>query len=488
MPFQENAENHDPMRFAVSHEGMRELQADREPWVLVKELIQNAWDESPKATQCEVTVVAGENNTQVIVSDDGPGFAYLPDAWTLMGATPKRADPMKRGRFNLGEKEIIAAAVEAVIETAGHTVTFPADGGRTLTANGQTQGTTVTVTMPWNQEQADKLVERLRRLRPTDCNLTVNQISVPKREPIATGHPTLPTVIQSSPGEPLRKTNQKTKIHLLTPVCPGEAWLYEMGIPVQQINSPYDVDVQQKIPMPPQRDTVADSYLRDIYTETLNATHHLLKKDEFHGEWVKQALSNSRTVTKAALESTKRGRYGEKALLMSDNADANLRAIESGCKLIDPHSLSKREHQRIRSTGTETTVEAFPDTALPRTAPYEIPEETENHARFKAWIKSLARDCGLNAEVVIIEAPKAATHADCTASTNNPTLRFNQSRLGEQFFAPPYARTEQLELAFHELGHARQKEAGHGPSWGEAVATVASLITGKIVKENAKRP
>lgn len=471
------------MLFAVSDQGMRELQADREPWMLVKELIQNAWDESPCATQCEVTVTVGDYNTQVVVTDDGPGFAYLPDAWTLMGATPKRANPLKRGRFNMGDKEIIAAASKAIIETVGHTVAFlPMEGRRTVDPNNRTQGTIVTVTMPWNQEQADKLVERLRRFRPTDCSLIVNKIAVPKREPIATGRPTLPTVVQSKPGEPVRKTSRKTEIHLLPPAYPGEAWLYEMGIPVQQINTPYDVDVQQKIPMPPQRDTVSDSYLRDIYTETLNSTHHLLKKDEFHGEWVKQALSNRRTVTSAAVENVKRGRYGEKALLMSDNTDANLHAIESGYQLIDPHSLSKREHNRIRTTGTETTTEAFSHTSAPRNAPYEVPEETENHTRFKAWIKSLAGDCGLNAEVMIIEAPKAATIADCTASTNNPTLRFNQSRLGEQFFAPPYGRADQLELAFHELGHARQSERGHGPSWGEAVATVAGLVASQMVK------
>ena len=34
-------------RFTVSHEGMREQQAGRAPWELVKELVQNAWDEAP---------------------------------------------------------------------------------------------------------------------------------------------------------------------------------------------------------------------------------------------------------------------------------------------------------------------------------------------------------------------------------------------------------------------------------------------------------
>ena len=79
------------------------------------------------------------------MSDDGPGFDHLPDAWTLMGNTPKRAGPLKRGRFNLGEKEVIAVSLEATIETVGFSVAFPADGSRIVSDNNQTKGTAVSV-------------------------------------------------------------------------------------------------------------------------------------------------------------------------------------------------------------------------------------------------------------------------------------------------------------------------------------------------------
>ena len=123
-------------RFSVSAEGLRQLNASRPPWSLVKELIQNAWDEAPDATSCDVTITPRPNGTTVIaVEDDGPGFAEISHAWTLMADTPKRANPTKRGRFNLGEKEIISVAVSAKIETAGTTVTFPAKGGRKTSPN-----------------------------------------------------------------------------------------------------------------------------------------------------------------------------------------------------------------------------------------------------------------------------------------------------------------------------------------------------------------
>ena len=78
-----------PERLAVSTQGMRELHAGRAPWSLAKELIQNSWDESPEATVCTVEVkplVKGRkeerSRTVITVTDDGPGFADISDAYT----------------------------------------------------------------------------------------------------------------------------------------------------------------------------------------------------------------------------------------------------------------------------------------------------------------------------------------------------------------------------------------------------------------------
>ena len=124
-------------RLAVSTQGMRELHAGRPPWSLAKELVQNSWDEAPAATVCTITVepltkgrTEDRGRTVITVTDDGPGFRDIADAYTLMGPTPKRVNPTKRGRFNVGEKEIISVASEATIETVGRTVVFPSDGGR----------------------------------------------------------------------------------------------------------------------------------------------------------------------------------------------------------------------------------------------------------------------------------------------------------------------------------------------------------------------
>ena len=109
-------------RFEVSTEGMRQLHEGRPLWQMVKELVANAWDED--ITTCDATIeyVLEDNNVRITVTDDGKGFTDIADAYTLMAPTPKRGIPGVRGRFNIGEKELISIADTATIETVGQTV------------------------------------------------------------------------------------------------------------------------------------------------------------------------------------------------------------------------------------------------------------------------------------------------------------------------------------------------------------------------------
>ena len=100
------------------------------------------------------------------MSDNAQGFTDISNAYTLMADTPKRLDPTARGRFNLGDKEVISVSIWSKIDTVGWTVEFPAQGGRAVTPNQRKQGTTVTAMMPWTQDQAHDLAVRLSLIRP----------------------------------------------------------------------------------------------------------------------------------------------------------------------------------------------------------------------------------------------------------------------------------------------------------------------------------
>ena len=55
---------------------------------------------------------------EVTVKDDSPeGFRNITHAYTLFADTYKRRDPTKRGRFNLGEKQVIAICKRAIVMT-----------------------------------------------------------------------------------------------------------------------------------------------------------------------------------------------------------------------------------------------------------------------------------------------------------------------------------------------------------------------------------
>ena len=84
--------------FEVSRQGLKTLQAGKPKHYIVRELIQNAWDEN--ITQCDVNLSYNRGEALIKVVDDNPeGFKDLADTFTLFKETKKRKDPEKRGRL-----------------------------------------------------------------------------------------------------------------------------------------------------------------------------------------------------------------------------------------------------------------------------------------------------------------------------------------------------------------------------------------------------
>ena len=478
-------------RFAVSESGMRELNISREPWDLVKELIQNAWDEVPYATECRVIVdpQPDGSTTWVTVEDDGPGFSDIADAYTLMGHTGKRLEPTQRGRFNIGEKDVISVAIEAVIETAHQTVTFPRAGSRTVADNSRRKGTVVSVLMPWNSDLSKELVDRLQRFRCTNkCRLFVNDREVPPRPAAEVCDVSIPTMKQDGPNQPMYAQQRRTEIHLLEPPAgSGDRWLYEMGIPVQPIECPWDVDVMQKIPMSQQRNAVSEAYLNRIYAEVLNAGHHRMEQDEFGAQWVKRAVEHPQ-IKSPAVKATLKGRYrSDRVVFATLDGDANARALEDGYGVANPGGLSKKEIEAFRKhAGVKDSDEVFP-TSPPPLNDYEADPDS-NQVKFADWVVRMASHCNLKATVRYFDEPGNDRLADCSATTMSPTLRFNAARLGPEFFEPPYGSIEHWNLVFHELGHALSVESTthHGESWGKGVSMASAMIAEQLLRNDTQ--
>ncbi len=240
----------------------------------------------------------------------------------------------------------------------------------------------------------------------------------------------LPSVIQDEPGQPLRRTRRMTYIDILKPVR-EQATLFEMGIPIQKINLDYDVDVLQKVPLNPNRNTVSSAYLRAVSAEVLNEVYSELTGEQAAGSWIRSGIEDKRIEAAAVREVISR-RYGRRVVMWSPDKDAVMRAAQEGYEVLHPRSMSPAERENMRNLcGLKSAAAVFG-----RGAPAAVVsvKPDKNKERFAAWVVELAAQVGLRARVEFIYSD-ARVAADCTANTANPTVRFNTRGTGVEAVA-----------------------------------------------------
>src|SRR5213082_726033 len=119
--------------FEVDRQGLAQILERKGKEFVLFELIQNGWDE-PGVTKVSVSLeYRGRNKARLVVEDDAPeGFKDLSHAFTLFADSAKKANPEQRGRFNLGEKLVLAISHEVTIRTRKGGIRFDADGRHNL--------------------------------------------------------------------------------------------------------------------------------------------------------------------------------------------------------------------------------------------------------------------------------------------------------------------------------------------------------------------
>jgi hypothetical protein len=388
--------------------------------------------------------------------DDGVGFNKVSDAWTLMGHTAKRGEPTVRGRFNIGEKEVLSVAISAIVQTSGKFIGFPKSGGRYIRdAKIPIKGTKIECALPWGNRQVETAIAKLKELLPPKGMIyTVNGETISYREPTRIIEATLDTVIQDAPNEPIRPTRRRTELELYPTEAKG--MLYEMGIPIQPIECPYFVNVMQKVPMPPNRDVVRDSYLQDIYKAILEAVVEQLPENQAAETWVRTAIED-KDIDPDTVKKAMDKRFGGRAVLWSSDTIANERAMESGYEIVHPRTLSEAERNAMSQVGLTHSSDIFGLSA--GNAEYlDYDELTEGMKNITEYTKRLAGELlGIKANVQFYKMPKGYAAATWDNLTN--TLSFNISILGKAWFdsiQPVVTGT-----ILHELSHIK----GNGHDW-----------------------
>lgn len=446
--------------FKVDRDGLRELVQGKPAWHAIAELLQNAWDEASTYVTVTLEKLPGRPAAKLIVEDDNPeGFRNIEHAYTLFARSDKRADPTKRGRFNLGEKLVLARCIDAEIITTKGTVVFRPDGTRTTRRLKRNAGTVFTGLLRMNQQEYDEAVKAVWSLMPP-IPTTFNDAEIPMRQAEVGFTAQLPTVVADDDGV-LRKTARNTTVEIYEVKHGETASIYEMGIPVVETGDRYHVDVGQKVPLTMDRDNVPPSYLRKLRALVLNHTADLLSEDDVTEAWVDAALEDP-NVEDSAVRDIIEARYGDKTVIADPtDLEANATAVAKGYTVIHGRSLSKRQWENVkRADFVEPAGRVFPTARQEYSFDGELREvlsEAEYTTDQRAvvvlaeTVAEYALDLNIRVRIVLNESRFRACYG-------RRELTFFHSTLGKRWWRSENVE-EHLRLIIHELAH--EHEANH---------------------------
>jgi hypothetical protein len=334
--------------------GLRLLVERRGKSFAIMELISNGWDEDG-VTRVDVTLrpAAGRGRVILTVVDDAPdGFKDLSHAYTLFAPSSKKSDETKRGRFNMGEKLVIALADTFEVRTTTGGVRIDVrNNTRTTLRVKRDRGSSVSAVLRMTREEMEEAQQAFYTLIPPSHILTtINGIPLPSRRWTASFNATLQTEKADEEGF-LRPSRRLTSIDVYEPL-PGETpSLYEMGIPVVETGDAYHVNVMQKVPLNADRDNVPPAFLRDVRTLVLNQMVHHLTPEQASTTWVSEALEDE-LVSAVAVTEVLAKRYGDKRVVYDpSDAEANRIALSQGYTVIPGNAFSKAAWGAVRSAG-----------------------------------------------------------------------------------------------------------------------------------------
>jgi hypothetical protein len=427
--------------FEVDKEGLKALQAGKPKTFIVNELVQNALDQH--ITFCDVQISHYDGQIRIEVTDDDPeGFSTLTHAYTLFADTYKRKDPTKRGRFNLGEKQVIAVCNYAEVQTTKGTILFTSSG-RFERDQKLKCGSHIVVEFTGEEKEMKELINHAKNLIvPTNIQYTVNEETLRPKPIFKTFEATLDTEILKN--ERMTTTARKTEVNLYETT---DAWIYEMGIPVVKTDCRWSIDVQQKIPLAVDRETIKPAYVQDLYAEVVNNTYDTLTKDDVSELWVRTATKD-KDCKKEAVKAVMTKRFGEKFCIGNPFDKASMdEALSRGYNVVFGGEMSAEEWARVHEIeGVQSSTEMFGDSNLE--AAKHI-EPTPQQKLVGEYAKRIAkRILHIDIKVQFVDNAKASM----LACYGNRNLTFNVGRLNNGWFDDPL-NPKVLSLLIHELGH-----------------------------------
>lgn len=332
----------------VDLDGLKQILAARGKEFIIFELIQNSWDEP--ITHVAVTLTRPvRGKSELVVVDDSPdGFRNLAHAYTMYAPSSKKNSPQQRGRFNQGEKSVLALCDEASITSTTGQVLFTA-AGRRQTKKTRAAGTEFRGSLRLTVEEWEQISRKVRLLFP-DVRTTYNGVEIPKRKSLASFNAVLPTIDADEEGN-LRTRKRCTLVQIFEPLKGETPMLYELGIPVCETSDTWHICVEQKVPLNSDRDNVTPAYLAAVRVAVLNHMGSALTPAIASEPWIRAAASDSR-IEPQAFESVIRARFGDRAVSFDpSDVGSNREASSRDFTVVPGGSLSSGEWKNVRRTG-----------------------------------------------------------------------------------------------------------------------------------------
>jgi hypothetical protein len=290
---------------------------------------------------------------------------------------------------------------KAMIRSTSGTVEFDlVNNTHTLTPDKTKVGSEFVGEMAMQPAEWDEIIKTVKTVLPP-IPTKLNGRLIPSRIPIRTFKATLTTeVADASTKGVMRKRQRECEVRLYEVLDGETAHVYERGIPVADIHTPWHVDVQQKIPQTLERDGISPAYEKDLYAAVYNEMHKSMSATE--GEttqpWVSIALETKK-LTAAAVETIIVNRFGNKAYSYDpSDKGSNKEAVANGGKIIHGGVFSGKAweaiHEAKKEDGTPVLLpagQAFPtDKDLALNNVIDPKDYTDNMRRFVELIEAVS--------------------------------------------------------------------------------------------------
>jgi hypothetical protein len=443
--------------FDVDKEGLAKILERKGKKFAIAELLANAFDQNVTRVDATLEPIARRPAATFTVTDDDPdGFKNLTHAYTLFAESEKKGDPNKSGRFNIGEKLVLAVCDEATITSTTGGVRFN-DEGRSAIRKRREAGSEFRGTIRMTRAELEECVEFARTIIPPQGVCTMfNGEQIQERQPKATFELALETHLADEDGV-LRKVIRTATVNVYEPLADEIPSLYELGIPVVETDDKWHIDVRQKVPLSLDRDNVPPAYLRKLRAAVVNHLFQQITPDDASQTWVK-AATEAPEATREAVNHVVTQIYGVKrAIYDPTDPEANKRAVSEGFSIIHGGSLSSgqwdhiKEHKIALPAGQifPTRHAEFSSTGVDRFVPPE--KYTAGMRLVVDYSSAVASRLGIPGVKVLIINSITDYYGACYGDRQ---LIYNVGRLGYSWFDGLAFSMEAVDrLLLHELAH-----------------------------------